>query len=190
MRIIAITLPHAIDNEVATIRRLLAGGIDVIHLRKPEAGVEYCRHIVGQLSPAQRSKIVIHDYYELYADYALRGVHLNRNITHLPDSYHGSRTRSCHTFEEVVRYKDECNYLFLSPIFDSISKSGYQSGFTHDELLEAAREGIIDERVIALGGVTPNKITYLESLHFGGVAMSGALFCNDRGFRHSTPLQY
>lgn len=176
MRIIAITLPHAIDNEVATIRRLLADGIDILHLRKPEVGIEYCRHLLEQLSPTQRSKIVIHDYYELYAYYALRGVHINRNITHLPESYHGSRTRSCHSFEEVVRYKDGYDYLFLSPIFDSISKWGYTSAFTHDALHEAACKGIIDDKVVALGGVTPDKIAYLESLHFGGAAMSGALF--------------
>lgn len=94
----------------------------------------------------------------------------------LPDDYSGSRTRSCHTLEEVVRYKAQCDYLFLSPIFDSISKEGYASAFSHQELCLAAREGIIDSRVVALGGVTPELIPYLASLGFGGVAMSGALF--------------
>jgi thiamine-phosphate pyrophosphorylase len=117
----------------------------------------------------------VHDYYALYEEYALRGVHLNHNITSYPPHYRGTRTRSCHSFDEVVKYKEECDYLFLSPIFDSISKRGYLSKFSHNELLNASISGIIDDKVIALGGVTPDKISYLKSLHFGGAAMLGAL---------------
>ena len=36
--------------------------------------------------------------------------------------------------------------------------------------------GIIDEKVIALGGVTFDKIPYLKRLNFGGVAMIGGLY--------------
>lgn len=173
---IAITLPDAISGEVATIRRLLADGFDIVHLRKPNASIDYCRQLLAELSDAERSRIVVHDYYSLYREFALRGVHLNRNILGLPADYRGSRTRSCHSFEEVVRYKEEVDYLFLSPIFDSISKAGYRSAFTHDELCQAARKGIIDSRVIALGGITNDKLPYLESLGFGGAAMSGAIY--------------
>ena len=170
---IVITLPNAIDGEATIIRRLLAGGIDIVHLRKPEAGINYCRALLMRLTETERSRIVIHDYATLYEEFSLRGIHQNRNITHLPDGYNGSYTRSCHSLSEVIRYKAECNYLFLSPIFDSISKEGYRSGFSHEELQEAANKGIIDSRVVALGGVTPDKISYLKSLNFGGIAMSG-----------------
>lgn len=173
---IAITLPDAISGEVATLRRLLTDGFDIVHLRKPNATIDYCRQLLGGLSVAERSRIVVHDYYSLYEEFGLKGVHLNRNIASLPSDYCGSRTRSCHSFEEVVRYKAEVDYLFLSPIFDSISKAGYHSAFSHEELRRAANEGIIDCRVIALGGVVPDKISYLESLGFGGAAMSGAVY--------------
>lgn len=176
MRIIAITLPRAIGDEVAIIRRLLADGVDVIHLRKPEVGIGYCRSILEQLTEAERGRVVIHDFVTLYEEFGLRGIHLNRNVTHLPEDYRGTRTRSCHTLDEVVRYKAECDYLFLSPVFDSISKCDYHSRFSHEELQRAADAGVIDDRVIALGGVTFDKISYLESLHFGGVALSGAIY--------------
>ena len=78
--------------------------------------------------------------------------------------------------EEISKYKNDYDYLFLSPIFDSISKVGYKSGFNDEELLNASVDGIIDERVIALGGVTFDKIPYLKELHFGGVAMIGGLY--------------
>lgn len=178
MLTIAITLPNAICGEAALIGRLLAQSVDIIHLRKPDADIDYCREILEQLTDAQRRRVVIHNHYELYEEYGLRGVHLNSHIMHLPDTYRGSRTRSCHSFEEVIRYKEGCDYLFLSPIFDSISKSGYRSAFTDEALQSASDRGIIDHRVIALGGVTPDKREYLKSLNFGGMAMSGALFGN------------
>ena len=172
---IAITQPFAVDGEDAIIRHLLANGFDIVHLRKPDADIDYCRELLQRLTHSERKRVVIHDYYSLYAEFNLRGIHLNKNIASYPVDYQGTRTRSCHSFDEVVRYKHECDYLFLSPIFDSISKSGYHSNFSHDELLEASKRGVIDSKVIALGGVTFDKLPYLQSLHFGGVAMMGAL---------------
>ena len=172
---IAITQPYAVDREDVIIRHLLANGFDIVHFRKPEAGISYCRDVLQRLSPSELRRVVLHDYYALYDEFALRGIHINRNVASYPDDYRGTRTRSCHSFEEVVRYKHECDYLFLSPIFDSISKSGYLSKFSHDKLLNASNKGIIDNKVVALGGVTLDKIEYLQSLHFGGVAMMGAI---------------
>jgi thiamine-phosphate pyrophosphorylase len=42
-------------------------------------------------------------------------------------------------------------------------------------LKEASDKGIIDEKVVALGGVTFDKIPYLNELNFGGAAMMGSL---------------
>ncbi|MBR4029243.1 MAG: thiamine phosphate synthase [Alistipes sp.] len=175
MRLIAITTPKVTDDDASIIGRLLDRGIDIIHLRKPESTIDECRKLLTKLTAEQRSKIVIHDYPELYSEFSLRGVHINRNITSLPIGYNGSISRSCHTFEEVLRYKEECDYLFLSPIFDSISKRGYKSRFSDEVLRRASVEGLIDSKVIALGGVTLDKIPYLRSLNFGGVAMMGAI---------------
>lgn len=176
MKIIAITTPKVDDNDVPLIKGLIRCGIDLIHLRKPDSDPQECRMILRELTPQERSRIIIHDYPELYSEFSLKGIHINKNVVTLPEGYSGFRTRSCHTLEEVIRYKDEYDYLFLSPIFDSISKSGYKSGFSHRELEQAAGDGIIDGKVVALGGVTFDSIPYLESLHFGGAAMLGSLY--------------
>ena len=133
------------------------------------------RNLLNELSSEERNKIIIHDYHELYEEYSLRGIHINKNVTHLPKGYQGFKTRSCHSLEEVKLYKNDFDYVFLSPIFDSISKQGYKSAFTEEVLRTASREGIIDEKVVALGGVTFEKIPYLEELHFGGAAMMGGI---------------
>lgn len=179
MKIIAITTPKIISDDGYIIRGLLDNGVDIVHLRKPESTIEECRELLSNLGDEYRARIVVHDYPELYYEFSLRGVHINKNIGTLPDGYDGLRTRSCHSFEEVVRYKDECDYLFLSPIFDSISKAGYHSAFDECSLRQASISGVIDSRVIALGGVTFNRIDYLRNLNFGGVAMSGAIYSVD-----------
>ena len=164
------------EEDLYLIQCLLKGGIDMIHLRKPKADIHECRKLLGKLTKEQRANIIIHDYPELYEEFSLKGIHINKNITNLPIGYNGFKTRSCHSFEEIKRYKNEYDYLFLSPIFDSISKMRYKSGFSKDELLRASTDGIIDEKVIALGGVTFEMIPYLKELNFGGVAMIGALY--------------
>ncbi len=176
MKIIAITPPGVVDREVFIIRKLLKEGICTVHLRKPQAGIDECRKLLGELAPEERSRIIIHDYPQLYEEFSLKGIHVNKNITGLPEDYKGFRTRSCHSFEEIVRYKDDYDYLFLSPVFDSISKAGYKSAFSVEELQKAAKEGVIDEKVVALGGVTFEKIPLLKELGFGGAAMLGAIY--------------
>ena len=179
MKIIAITVPKMIDEDAYLISNLLKMGIHSIHLRKPEATINECRQLLTKLTDAERAKIIIHDYPELYTEFSLKGIHINKNITSLPDGYNGFKTRSCHSFEEIERYKTEYDYLFLSPIFDSISKVGYKSGFTKEELLKASTSGIIDHKVIALGGVTLDKLPYLKQLNFGGIAMIGGIYNTD-----------
>lgn len=176
MRLIAITTPKVTDDDTLIIEKLLDKGVDTVHLRKPDSSIDECRAMLSKLSAEHRARIVVHNYPELYEEFALQGIHINRHITSLPEDYRGLKSRSCHTFEEVARYKDKCDYLFLSPIFDSISKVGYRSRFSHAELSRASAEGIIDERVVALGGVTFDKIAYLRELNFGGVAMLGGLY--------------
>ena len=176
MKLIAITTPKIVDEDAYIISRLLDIGIDIVHLRKPDSNVSECRRLLTALSDKQRERIVIHDYPELFFEFALRGIHINRSVTTLPKGYNGTRSRSCHSLEEVARYKDDYDYLFLSPIFDSISKAGYRSGFDNAELQRASSCGIIDDKVIALGGVTFDKIAYLKGLNFGGIAMLGAVY--------------
>ena len=191
MKIIAITSPTVVvEEDVAVISGLLDGGVDVVHLRKPDSGIDDCRDLLRCLDSVYLSRIVVHDYVELYSEFSLRGVHSNRNVPILPSGYVGQRSRSCHSLDEVVRYKDECDYLFLSPIFDSISKQGYSSAFGSDMLRQAADDGIIDEKVIALGGVTFDKLPYLRDLNFGGAAMLGALYSHEGVMRLNQINQY
>ena len=172
---ITITRPDFFPGESVFISRLLASGVDIVHLRKPGATAADCARLLDELPADDRRRIVVHDFFELVGPYDLRGIHLNARRNTVPDGYKGHVSRSCHSLEEVKLYKAACDYVFLSPIFNSISKQGYASAFTDETLKQASSEGIIDRKVVALGGVTPDKISYLRRLGFGGAAMLGCV---------------
>ena len=185
MKWIIITTPTFISHEAKYIDQLFEAGIDLLHLRKPDSTPEECEQLIQKIDPKWYPQIVIHDHFELCEKYHLHGIHLNRRNSQIPEKFQGSISRSCHSFEEVTESLDNANpdfpkgskttfdYVFLSPIYDSISKQGYCHAFTSEQLTEAAKEGIINERVFALGGITEANIPQLEAWHFGGAAMLG-----------------
>ncbi len=176
MKWIVITLPQFIDNEALYIEQFFEAGIDLLHLRKPDSRMENCERLIQQINPKWYSKIVVHDHFELCEKYQLHGIHLNSRNHEIPLGFKGSISRSCHSIEEVKQAQGKLDYVFLSPIFDSISKQGYQHAFTQEQLKQAAQEGIINKHVIALGGVSADKICQLKAWHFGGAAFLGAVW--------------
>ncbi|EFL46380.1 putative thiamine-phosphate diphosphorylase [Prevotella disiens FB035-09AN] len=184
MRFIVITEPTFIPNEATIIAKLLRLGVDLVHIRKLEATAEAVENLIKAIPVEYHTRLVLHDNFELSARFLLYGLHLNRRNSVLPKGFKGSVSRSCHTFEEVKTYKSLCDYVFLSPIFDSISKQGYASSFTPQTLLTAQKQGIIDEKVVALGGITAENIVPIQRYGFGGVALLGDVWnrINDANF--------
>ena len=72
-----------------------------------------------------------------------------------------------------MQWKEHCQYVSLSPIFNSVSKPGYYSAFTLEEIAQAVRNGIIDSRVYALGGVTFARLADVRAMGFGGAMILG-----------------
>ncbi|MBF1613452.1 MAG: thiamine phosphate synthase [Prevotella sp.] len=176
MKWITITSPEFLSGEATFISKLFLQGLDLLHLRKPEASLEAYKQLLLQIPEQWHSRIVLHEHFELAEEYKLHGIHLNRRCSVVPNAYHGSISCSCHTIEEVITQKDSKNYVFLSPIFDSISKVGYHAAFSPTSLKQAAVENVIDEKVIALGGITANNIPLVKEWHFGGVALLGDIW--------------
>lgn len=184
---IVITLPYFFDGEAEQIVQLLHHPltlnrqsedfnritVDLIHIRKP--GCEACQleKFILSIPEEYRNRLVLHDHHELAITYNLFGVHLNSRNPEPPNGWEGSISKSCHTLEEVKEWKERCNYVSLSPIFDSISKKGYLSAFTFEEIKKARRDGIIDKNVLALGGVTFKRLTEVKNLGFGGGMILG-----------------
>ena len=71
MKIIAITTPKVIDEDPFLIKNLLERGIDFVHLRKPDADINACRKLLSELTDEERTKIIIHDFPELYFEFTI-----------------------------------------------------------------------------------------------------------------------
>lgn len=176
MKWIIITSPEFLSGEAIFIDKLFSQGLDLLHLRKPEASLEAYKRLLLQIPKHWYSRIVLHEHFALAEKFGLHGIHLNRRCSQVPDSFRGSISCSCHTIEEVITQKDSKDYVFLSPIFDNISKVGYHAAFSPTLLKQAAIENVIDEKVIALGGITANNIPLVKEWHFGGVALLGDIW--------------
>lgn len=177
MKFIVITSPTFLTEEAALIAGLFRRGLDILHLRKPQAETCEVERLVRQIPREYYGKIVVHDHFVLCRDYGLMGIHLNSRHPLPPTDFRPlSVSASCHSLEEVKRRKAELSYVTLSPIFNSISKQGYQAAFTPQQLQQAAAEGIIDDKVVALGGVTFASIPQLKQWHFGGAAFLGEVW--------------
>ena len=176
MKWIIITSPEFLSGEATFISKLFSQGLDLLHLRKPEASLEAYKRLLLQIPKHWYSRIVLHEHFALAEKFGLHGIHLNRRCSQVPDSFRGSISCSCHTLEEVKKQKASKDYVFLSPIFDSISKVGYHAAFSPTLLKQAAIENVIDEKVIALGGITAKNIPLVKEWHFGGVAFLGDIW--------------
>lgn len=166
--VIAITSPKAIAGEAERISEILRNGeADIVHIRKPDWSKVDTAELLRQIPPEFYPQIKIHDHFSLLDEFPLMGVHLNaRNDT--PPKNASSVSRSLHSIEQLP-LSEHYDYVTLSPIFDSISKTGYKSQFSLPELKPLLK----GRRVIALGGVTPDKFPALKEAGFAGAAMLG-----------------
>jgi thiamine-phosphate pyrophosphorylase len=105
----------------------------------------------------------------------VRGVHLNRRNTEYGGTKKLKISKSCHSIHEL-KMIEGYDYVLLSPVFDSISKEGYRATFSCEELFDASQAGLINEKVIALGGIDVNTLPLLKYCKFGGIAVLGAIW--------------
>ena len=144
MKLIVITTPQFFEGEAAAVTSLFQNGLEILHLRKPGASAEEMEYFLRQLPMEYMPRIVTHEQFQLASVFGLKGIHLNGRNPQIPFGYKGHISCSCHSLEEVLKHKSDCSYVFLSPIYDSISKEGYSSAYSCDTLKKAQQAGIID----------------------------------------------
>lgn len=176
MKLILLTTPYFFIEEHLIINALFDEGLELLHLRKPGTEPVYSERLLTLIPDNHHKRIVTHDHFYLKAEYGLRGIHLNHRNPELPPKYKGHLSCSCHTEEEVALHKRSCDYVFLSPVYDSISKDGYSSHFPPAALRDMARRKVIDRKVMALGGVDLSRIKELKETGFGGAVLLGDIW--------------
>ncbi len=167
---IAITSDTIQSWTVQYIETVLNAGWDYVHLRFIESDKDEVGKVIESIPILHHKKLTLHNHFELADKYAVGGLHLNSRCKKLPVGFKGRVSCSCHSLTELSLA--ECyDYVMLSPVFDSISKQGYRGRFSDKEL-----RMIKARNVIALGGITPDRIAELKQYNFSGFAMLGYLF--------------
>lgn len=169
MELIAITPPYFYPGEdKAIVNALTTGGFSRVHIRKPGCEPEDMRRLLESIPAELRHRLSLHDHTDLAREYGVGGVHLNRRNPEVPPQWVGMVSRSIHSVAEIASIADE-DYVFLSPIYPSISKPGYKGSFD----LNALRKHL-NNKIYALGGVTADRLSELAEAGFGGAAMLSA----------------
>lgn len=183
MRLIVLTAPTWREDEAAVLTAMFEQGLEALHVRKPGCTKQAMERLLYELPVRFYNRIVLHAHYELVENYNLKGIHLPEGIRTEQPALAKEWTRqfpeqhlstSLHDIEMLQREFREFDYVFLSPVFDSISKSGYKTSFAPDELTHIL--SVSPNAVIALGGITTENITKVRAMGFAGCAVLGSIW--------------
>lgn len=181
MELIVISHPEKLEGEADVINTLFTEGLSCLHLRKPGYSEEQLADLLSEIEPAWREHISLHQHHTLAGRFGIRRLHFTetaRNAVssqHLAALYASGFILSTSTHDpETLRTLPECfSYIFLGPVFDSISKEGYRAAMPKDFKLE--RSGF-PGKVIALGGIDHANLALVRDMGFDGAAALGTIW--------------
>jgi thiamine-phosphate pyrophosphorylase len=170
--LILFTNKESFSGETDIINNLFHRGLNRLHLKK-DLSRELMIDFLNGIDSLYHPRIVLHDFYTLCDEFDFAGVNLNqRNLNQLQN--YNVVSVSCHTLEEVEAIEHYIEYCFLSPIFDSFSKVGYQSNFDLENISDKIKNS--KTRIIALGGINISNAEKCLKAGFNGVAVLGCLW--------------
>jgi thiamine-phosphate pyrophosphorylase len=176
MQIVVISLESADSREVHAMEGFFAAGLERYHVRKPSWSREALEAWLEHLPRDWRPRIFLHQHPALAAKLGLGGAHDRDG-----DGSSGAlgTSRSCHHFESLRLLFPLYKTLLFGPVFPSLSKSGYgpAADFPWNELKAILRGRSADDaRVLAIGGVTAERLARCSELGFDGAAVLGAVW--------------
>lgn len=117
--------------------------------------------------------MVIHHNFNLFEKFTLGGFHVSYAPS-LPKIKQGTLSCSVHNWKEAEDALTKCDYVFISPLFDSISKNAYKK---NPELMNIPSD-LRGKKIIALGGIDDNTIEEVFDLGYYGGAVLGYIWNN------------
>jgi len=170
------TCPTFFVEEDKILTDLFNNGMGQLHLCKPATSSLYYERLLSLLPDDFHSKIFVHDHYYLKEEYKLAGIHIDDSSQKPPFGYKGKVGRTCTDISLLKEMKRQSDFVILRNIFDSISETSEKSRFTMNILEQARRDGLIDRKVYALGGMSINNVSVVRQLGFGGVVIRGDIW--------------
>jgi thiamine-phosphate pyrophosphorylase len=181
MKIMVISSPIAVPEEATLMNALLQEGLELLHLRKPAYSKKELIALALQVKETFRSRLVLHSHHAIAENLGINRLHFPEAIRLYTADNELKKWRaknftlstSIHSVEDYQALSSHFAYTFLGPVFKSISKYGYgpSAGILPD--LNAVNRSV---EIIAIGGISPDKISALQNAGFDGAAMLGAVW--------------
>lgn len=176
MELIVIAKPTILKEESNLINQLFEAGLQIFHLRKENVDEAAYRKIIEGISSEYHPRIALHHFHSLTDDYNIQRIHhtesfrKERNDGELPENKIFST--SIHHVADMEQIK-QYQYSFFGPVFNSLSKPGYQGVIPPDFRLEKQQA---TPKIIALGGIGLAEIDQVKTMNFDGVALLGSIW--------------
>lgn len=184
MQLIVITNEQPLKREHDLLHALFEEGLEVLHIRKPYCTLQELESYVEGINPSYYNRISVHRMPEIVEKFPLRGYHFsydefkkdNKDLQLINEFRQSNRlvSCSCHSVEDLKTAKEVSDYQFISPLFDSISKTGYKAGIDLYELSRFLSE--YNTTTFGLGGIDENTISILQNKGLTGVVALGIIW--------------
>ncbi|MEK6616382.1 MAG: thiamine phosphate synthase [Bacteroidota bacterium] len=185
MKLILFSPSERNDSEIPFLLNMFEGGLLTYHLRKTRFSTRELKNFIAEIPEKYHTCIVLHTHHELAMKFNLKGVYISRS--HKKRKYRTwfwmqwfkfrkKKLQVSGTFrsiEDIHTHNPKYNYVFLSPVFDSLL-GNFQAGFSEHNLLSALPH--TKYNVIARGGISVENIQKAHELGFGGVAFYSGIW--------------
>jgi thiamine-phosphate pyrophosphorylase len=164
-------------NETAFVNSFFENGLDLFHVRKYGFSDTEMQRYLNAIDLKFRNQIVSHSHFHLAKELGIHRLHF-REAERMKKSYLSfpdyTLSTSVHSIEDFNALDKVWKYAFLSPVFPSISKSGYGE---HTSVLDdLKRRSNTEVGLIGLGGIDQNNY---KSVLADGVALLGSIWISD-----------
>jgi thiamine-phosphate pyrophosphorylase len=186
MKVVVISPSKIKEEEINNLIKMFEAGLETYHLRKPKFSTKLLQEYIEKIPKQFHNRIIIHSHHNLARKYNLQGVHYTKK--HLEPNFKNwwrekmlristsSFIKTSSHGKLASLYDDEemkFDYVFLSPIFDTITGK-YQSGYYEDSIKLALQK--TGKKVIARGGVDATRIEKIKELGFYGMALYSSVW--------------
>lgn len=179
---IVITNPIPITNEIDTIHSLFENGLELLHIRKPDFSETEMNAFLSKIKLDFRQQLVLHSHHQMASAFGIHRIHFTEK-TRIETSEESlknwkknrfSLSTSIHQMIDFEKLSAVFDYAFFGPVFESISKPKYISNIDFKKELEQRKNN--ETSLVALGGITSDKIKTALEYGFDDVALLGTLW--------------
>jgi thiamine-phosphate pyrophosphorylase len=179
---IVITNPIQTTNEISTIHSLFENGLELLHIRKPDFSVAEMKGFLLEINSDFRQQLVLHSHHQLAPAFGINRIHFTEktrfetaeeNLKNWKENGFFLST-SIHKMADFEELSDDFDYAFFGPVFESISKLDYISNLDFKKELQQRKNN--KTTLIALGGITFDKIKKTLEYGFNDVALLGTIW--------------